>query len=71
MLLLRCLRRSAIERTYNEPLFSAIPSELLRFLLPFPQLHLIDFDVIPLTPFTGLSRLEQAASEERAGQRSQ
>src|SRR5216684_910934 len=36
--------------------------------LPFAQLHLIDFDVIPLAPFTGLSRLFQAASEERAGQ---
>ena len=30
--------------------------------LPFAQLHLIDFDVIPLAPFTGLSRLFQAAS---------
>src|SRR6266571_8965030 len=39
--------------------------------LPFAQLHLVDFDLIPLTPFTGLSRLFQAASEERAGQRSQ
>ena len=39
--------------------------------LPFAQLHLIDFDVIPLAPFTGLSRLFQATSEEHAGQRSQ
>ncbi len=30
--------------------------------LPFAQLHLIDFDVIPLAPFTGLARLFQAAS---------
>ena len=30
--------------------------------LPFAQLHLIDFDVIPLAPFTGLSRLFQAES---------
>ena len=28
--------------------------------LPFAQLHLIDFDVIPLAPFTGLARLFQA-----------
>ncbi|MFL5588377.1 MAG: hypothetical protein ACJ8DI_12065 [Ktedonobacteraceae bacterium] len=40
-------------------------------MLPFPQLHLIDFDLIPLAPFTGISRLFQPASEERAGQRSQ
>src|SRR5436305_10155670 len=39
--------------------------------IPFAQLHLIDFDLIPLAPFTGLSRLFQATSEERAGQRSQ
>src|SRR5207302_11167420 len=39
--------------------------------IPFAQLHLIDFDLIPLAPFTGLSRLFQAASEERTGQRSQ
>ena len=25
--------------------------------LPFARLHLIDFDVIPLAPFTGLSRM--------------
>ncbi len=31
--------------------------------LPFAQLHLIDFDVIPLAPFTGLSRLFQAGSQ--------
>ena len=30
--------------------------------LPFAQLHLIDFDVIPLAPFVGLTRLFQAAS---------
>ena len=30
--------------------------------LPFAQLHLIEFDVIPLAPFTGLSRLVQAGS---------
>jgi hypothetical protein len=30
--------------------------------LPFARLHLIDFDVIPLGPFVGLSRLFQAAS---------
>ncbi len=35
--------------------------------LPFAQLHLIDFDVIPLAPFTGLTRLFRVASEERAG----
>lgn len=28
--------------------------------LPFVQLHLIDFDLIPLAPFLGLSRLFQA-----------
>src|SRR5260221_12964880 len=32
--------------------------------LPFAQLHLIDFDVIPLAPFTGLTRLFQAPVEE-------
>ncbi len=32
--------------------------------LPFAQLHLIDFDVIPLAPFTGLARLFQAPTEE-------
>jgi hypothetical protein len=31
--------------------------------LPFARLHLIDFDVIPLAPFTGLSRLFQAPTE--------
>jgi len=36
--------------------------------LPFAQLHLIDFDLIPLAPFTGLSRLFQATTEERVGQ---
>ncbi len=30
--------------------------------LPFAQLHLIDFDLIPLAPFIGLTRLFQAAS---------
>ena len=28
--------------------------------LPFAQMHLIDFDVIPLAPFTGLSFLFKA-----------
>ena len=32
--------------------------------LPFAQLHLIDFDVIPLAPFTGLARLFQAPTVE-------
>ena len=32
--------------------------------LPFAQLHLIDFDVIPLAPFMGLARLFQASTEE-------
>jgi hypothetical protein len=32
--------------------------------LPFAQLHLIDFDVIPLAPFAGLARLFQAPTEE-------
>ncbi len=27
--------------------------------LPFARLHLIDFDVIPLAPFSGLARLVQ------------
>ena len=31
--------------------------------LPFVQLHLIDFDLIPLAPFTGLARLFQAPTE--------
>ena len=30
--------------------------------LPFAQLHLIDFDVIPLAPFFGLERLSAARS---------
>lgn len=29
--------------------------------LPFARLHLIDFDVIPLAPFSGLVRMVQAA----------
>ena len=29
--------------------------------LPFAQLHLIDFDLIPLGPFNGLAQLFQAA----------
>ena len=32
--------------------------------LPFAQLELIDFELIPLAPFTGLTRLFQAADEE-------
>ena len=36
--------------------------------LPFARLHLIDFDLIPLAPFSGLSRLFQPASEQRVGQ---
>ena len=35
--------------------------------LPFAQLHLIDFDLIPLAPFTGLARLVQAPARESAG----
>src|SRR5437870_13303268 len=35
--------------------------------LLFAQLHLIDFDVIPLAPFTGLARLFQAPTQEPAG----
>ena len=35
--------------------------------LPFAQLHLIDFDVIPLAPFTGLARLFQAPTGEPVG----
>ena len=35
--------------------------------LPFAQLHLIDFDVIPLAPFYGLARLFEAATGEPAG----
>jgi hypothetical protein len=34
--------------------------------LPFARLHLIDFDLIPLAPFVGLSRLFQVTSEEHA-----
>jgi hypothetical protein len=30
--------------------------------LPFAQLHLIDFDVIPLAPFFGLEHLSAARS---------
>ncbi len=30
--------------------------------LPFARLHLIDFDLIPLGPFVGLTHLFQAAS---------
>ena len=35
--------------------------------LPFVQLHLIDFDLIPLAPFTGLARLFQRPTEELVG----
>jgi len=35
--------------------------------LPFARLHLIDFDLIPLAPFIGLTRLFQVTSEEHAG----
>jgi len=35
--------------------------------LPFAQLHLIDFDLIPLAPFTGLSRLFQPPVEQPVG----
>lgn len=35
--------------------------------LPFARLHLIGFDLIPLAPFTGLSRLFQAPTEEPVG----
>jgi hypothetical protein len=35
--------------------------------LPFVRLHLIDFDLIPLAPFTGLARLFQAPTGEPAG----
>lgn len=34
--------------------------------LPFARLHLIDFDLIPLAPFVGLTRLFQAPAQERA-----
>ena len=33
--------------------------------LPFARLHLIDFDVIPLAPFTGLARLFQPSTEAK------
>ena len=36
-------------------------------MLPFVQLHLIDFDLIPLAPFTGLARLFQAPTEAHVG----
>jgi hypothetical protein len=36
--------------------------------LPFAQLHLIDFDLIPLAPFTGLANLFRGATEGPAGQ---
>jgi len=35
--------------------------------LPFVQLHLIDFDLIPLAPFTGLARLFQAPTQAPVG----
>jgi hypothetical protein len=35
--------------------------------LPFARLHLIDFDVIPLAPFTGLARLFHAPIDEPVG----
>ena len=35
--------------------------------LPFAQLHLVDFDLIPLAPFTGLARLFQASTGAPAG----
>jgi len=35
--------------------------------LPFVQLHLIDFDLIPLAPFNGLVRLFQAPIEAPVG----
>lgn len=34
--------------------------------LPFARLHLIDFDVIPLAPFSGISRLFQPQTQELA-----
>lgn len=34
--------------------------------LPFARLHLIDFEVIPLAPFVGLTRLFQAETPARA-----
>ena len=35
--------------------------------LPFARLHLIDFDLIPLAPFSGLARLFRAPTEEPVG----
>ncbi|HXZ05791.1 MAG TPA: hypothetical protein VEH81_13235 [Ktedonobacteraceae bacterium] len=35
--------------------------------LPFVKLHLIDFDLIPLAPFTGLSRLFQSPTQATVG----
>jgi hypothetical protein len=35
--------------------------------LPFARLHLIDFDLIPLAPFSGLARLFRAPAEEPVG----
>ena len=35
--------------------------------LPFARLHLVDFDVIPLAPFTGLARLIQVPIDESVG----
>jgi hypothetical protein len=35
--------------------------------LPFVKLHLIDFDLIPLAPFTGVARLFQALTESHVG----
>jgi hypothetical protein len=36
--------------------------------LPFVQLHLIDFDLIPLAPFAGLARMFQTPTKEPVGQ---
>ena len=35
--------------------------------LPFVKLHLIDFDLIPLAPFSGLARLFQPSSQAAVG----
>ena len=35
--------------------------------LPFVKLHLIDFDLIPLAPFSGLARLFQAPAQANVG----
>jgi hypothetical protein len=35
--------------------------------LPFARLHLIDFDLIALAPFSGLARLFRASTEEPVG----